>query len=178
MDGVGSDGLMVNGKSADYLGVDGKLRYRAQIKAVPEGGAMKVKGNQLFIDGADAVTLYFAAATNFVNYKDVSADQIGRVTKTFNNIKNKSYTEIRNAALKDYQSFYKRATLKLTDTANSFLPTDKRMAGYVKDVASSESRSHRLADGSMNPLVFNTPDTSTESKRDPDRTVITLAGIC
>jgi alpha-L-fucosidase 2 len=170
MDGVGNDGLMINGKSADYLGVDGKLRYRAQLKAVPEGGTMKVKGDQLFIDDADAVTLYFAAATNFVNYKDVSADQVGRVTKTFNDIKNKSYTAIRNAAVKDYQSFYMRATLKLTDTPNSFLPTDERMAGYVKDVASSESRSHRLADGSMNPLVFNKPNTSTESKRNPGRT--------
>ena len=38
MDGVGQDGLMVNGKSADYMGVEGKLRYRAQLKAVPEGG--------------------------------------------------------------------------------------------------------------------------------------------
>jgi len=170
MDAIGSDGLMINGRSADYLGVESKLRYRAQLKAVPEGGTMKVKGDQLFIDQANAVTLYFAAATNFVNYKDVSADQVRRVTKTFNNIKNKSYNEIRNAALKEYQSFYKRATLKLTDTANSFLPTDKRMAGYVKDVASSESRSHRLADGSMNPQVFKTSATSAKSKRAPDRT--------
>ena len=169
MDGVGDNGLMVNGKSADYLGIEGKLRYRAQLKAVPEGGSMKVVGDEMFIDGADAVTLYFAAATNFVNYKDVSADQIGRVTKTFDNIKNKSYTEIRNAALKDYQSFHKRATLKLSDTANSFLPTDKRMAGYVKDVASSETIIHRLADGSMNPQAYKTPDTGTKSKREPDR---------
>lgn len=170
MDGIGNDGLMVNGKSADYLGVEGKLRYRAQLKAVSDGGTMQVKGNALFIEGADAVTLYFAAATNFVNYEDVSADQIGRVTKTFDNIKNKSYTEIRNAALKDYQSFYKRATLKLSDTANSFLPTDKRMAGYVKDVASSETREHRLADGSMNLEAYKKADTGTKSKREPDRT--------
>jgi len=170
MDGVGNDGLMINGKSADYLGVDGKLRYRAQLKAVPEGGTMNVKGDQLFINRANSVTLYFAAATNFVNYKDVSADQVGRVTKTLNSIKNKSYTAIRNAAIKDYQSYYKRATLKLTDTANSFLPTDKRMASYVKDVASYESQSHRLPDGSMNPLKFNSQDAKTGSTRDSDRT--------
>ena len=165
MDGVGSDGLMINGKSADYLGVEGKLRYRAQLKAVPEGGTMKVKGDQLYIDRANAVTLYFAAATNFVNYKNVSADQVKRVRKTFDEIKNKSYTEIRDAAVKDYQSFYKRATLKLTDTANSFLPTDKRMAGYVKDVASKESVSHRLKDGSINPLAFKKQDGKTGSKQ-------------
>ncbi|MCK5821855.1 MAG: glycoside hydrolase family 95 protein, partial [Bacteroidales bacterium] len=74
MDGVGDDGLVLNGRSADYLGVDSKLKYRAQLKAVPEGGTMKVVGAELVVNGADAVTLYFVAATNFVNYKDVSAD--------------------------------------------------------------------------------------------------------
>jgi alpha-L-fucosidase 2 len=169
MDAIGSDGLMINGKSADYLGVEGKLRYRAQLKAVPEGGTMKVKGDQLYIDQANAVTLYFAAATNFVNYRNISANQVARVTETFNKIKNKSYADIRKAALKDYQSFYKRVTLKLADTANSFLPTDKRMTGYVKDVAAKESRSHRLEDGSMNPLVFNDRDARVAG-RDSDPT--------
>lgn len=130
MDGVGNDGLMINGKSADYLGVEGKLRYRAQLKAVPEGGTMKVKGDQLFIDGADAVTLYFVAATNFVNYKDVSGDQVARVADTLNRIKNKPYRTIWHAAIKDYQSYYQRATLKLAQTANSVLPTDKRMVAF------------------------------------------------
>jgi len=130
MDGVGSDGLMINGKSADYLGVEGKLRYRAQLKAVPEGGAMKVKGDELYIDGADAVTLYFVAATNFVNYKDVSGDQVARVTDTFNRIKGKTFREIWDAAVRDYQSYYQRAALNLIQTANSVLPTDKRMQAF------------------------------------------------
>jgi len=170
MDAIGNDGLMINGKSTDYLGVAGRLRYRAQLKAVPEGGTMTVKGDELFINEADAVTLYFAAATSFVNYKDVSADQVARVTKTFEDIKNKSYTAIRNAALGNYQSFYKRATLKLADTANSFLPTDKRMASYVKDVASSESRTHKVSEGFPPPLKINTQESKTGSTRDPDPT--------
>jgi alpha-L-fucosidase 2 len=130
MDGVGSDGLMINGKSADYLGVEGKLRYRAQLKAAPEGGSIKVVGDEMFIDGADAVTLYFAAATNFVNYKDVSGDQVARVTETFDRIKNKPFSKIWQDAVKDYQSYYQRASLKLEQTANSVLPTDKRMAAF------------------------------------------------
>lgn len=130
MDGVGGDGLMINGKSADYLGVEGKLRYRAQLKAVPEGGALEVIRDELFIDGADAVTLYFAAATNFVDYKDVSGDQVARVTDTLNRIKDKSFREIWDAAVRDYRSYYRRATLSLTQTANSLLPTGKRMQAF------------------------------------------------
>jgi len=131
MDGVGKDGLMINGKSADYLGVEGKLRYRAQLKAVPEGGSMQVRGDQLFIEKANAVTLYFAAATNFVNYRDVSADQVARVNSTLDRIKAKSYQAIQKAALRDYQSYYQRASLALSQTANSPLPTDQRMAAFA-----------------------------------------------
>jgi len=130
MDGIGSDGVMVNGKSADYLGVDGQLRYRAQLKAVPESGTMRIDGDELFFDGADAVTLYFTAATNFINYKDVSGDQVDRVNSVFKGIKGKSFDEIWKAAIEDYQSFYRRASLTLADAPNSMLPTDKRMAAF------------------------------------------------
>ncbi len=133
MDGVGQDGVMINGKSADYLGVEGQLRYRAQLKAVPEGGKMKVVGDELFVDGADAVTLYFAAATNFVNYEDVSGDQVARVEETFEGIEGKSYDAVFGAAIEDYQSYFERAALQLASTANSLLPTDKRMVAYEAD---------------------------------------------
>jgi len=76
MDVSGKDGLMINGESADYLGITGALRYKVQLKAIPEGGTMKLDETELIIAGANAVTLYIVAATNFVNYKDVSADQI------------------------------------------------------------------------------------------------------
>ncbi|MCP4453080.1 MAG: glycoside hydrolase family 95 protein, partial [Planctomycetes bacterium] len=130
MDSVGPDELMVNGKSTDYLGVEGKVRYRAQLKAVPQGGSMTVSGTELVIQGADAVTLYFAAATNFVTYKDVSADPAARVADTLNHIKGRSFREIRHAAIQDYQSYFKRATLSLPGTANSLLPTDRRMKTF------------------------------------------------
>src|SRR3989339_868097 len=54
IDGVGKDGLMINGKSADYLGVTGAMRYRVQLKAVPEGGTMKLVEGDLVIEKADA----------------------------------------------------------------------------------------------------------------------------
>lgn len=130
MDGVGNDGLMLNGRSADYLGVQSKLTYRAQLKAVPEGGSMKVVGTELIVKNANAVTLYFVAATNFVNYKDVSADEVKRVNSYLSKIENKDYNSIKEAAVEDYKSYYNRAELKLTDTDNSVLPTNIRMQNF------------------------------------------------
>lgn len=129
MDGVGQDGLMVNGKSADYMSVEGKIRYKAELKATPEGGTMSVADDYLTIEKADAVTLVIAAATNFVNYKDVSADQEKRVADYFKQIKGKSYNDMVSAAVKDYKGYFIRVALELPKTENSYLPTDKRMTG-------------------------------------------------
>ena len=127
MDEVGGDGLMVNGKSADYMGIEGKIRYRAELKAIPKGGKMHTGDDFLTIENADEVTLYLAAATNFVNYKDVSADQVKRVSGYLNQVKGKTYDEVWAASVLDYQKFFKRVKLELPLTENSLLPTDKRM---------------------------------------------------
>jgi len=131
MDGVDQDGLMVHGKSADYMGVEGALRYKAQLKAIPEGGTMEVNDIDLIVKNADAVTLAIVAATNFVNYKDVSGDSDARVASYLNQIEGKFSKEMFASAVKDYQTFFKRVSLDLPKTDNSFLPTDQRMTGFA-----------------------------------------------
>ncbi|HCC70718.1 MAG TPA: alpha-L-fucosidase [Bacteroidales bacterium] len=129
MDGAGDDGLTVYGKSADYLGVEGKIKYRVQLKALNDGGSMRVEGTRLIVENADAVTLYIVAATNFVNYKDVSADQDLRVARYLENIEGRSYSNIRKSSVEDYKRLFDRVMLTLPETENSYLPTDKRMKG-------------------------------------------------
>lgn len=127
MDPFGNDGLVLTGKSADYLGVEGKLRYEARIKAIPEGGSIKTEDVNLIIENADAVTLYFAAATNFVNYKDVSADQHLRVNNYFKDLEGLSYPGIAELAVADHKKFFDRVSLRLPNTLNSFLPIPERV---------------------------------------------------
>ena len=134
MDGEGNDGLVLTGKSADYMSVEGKVRYKAQLKAVNVGGSIKVIGDELFIENADVVTLYIVAATNFVNYKDVSADQNLRVKNNLEKLEDKSYKEIYTDAVSDYQKYFQRVSLDLPTTENSWLPTDQRMEGLKNNV--------------------------------------------
>jgi len=131
MDGVEQNGLVVQGKSADYMGVEGALRFRAQLRAIPEGGSMEVDDVDLILKDADEVILVIAAATNFVNYKDVSGDPDKRVATYLEQIAHKSTRELFASAVKDYQSYFKRVSLDLPETENSFLPTDRRMAGFA-----------------------------------------------
>jgi alpha-L-fucosidase 2 len=144
MDPVGSDGLAVTGKSADYLGVPGKLRYEGRVKAFTDGGSVKTSGADLVIKGADSVTLVFVAATNFVNYKNVSADQHERVESYLNRLAGKSYDSLKQASVQDYQSLFNRASLKLPTTDNSYLALNQR-----KEKIQTES------DPSLAALVYN-----------------------
>ncbi len=133
MDGVEQDGLMLNGKSADYLGIEGKIRYKAQLKAIPEGGNMWVDGDQLVIENADAVTLVICAATSFINYKDVSGDQEKRVEACLEQIKGKSYEDMYLDAVINYQGYFQRAFLDLPVVESSYFPTDTRITGGATD---------------------------------------------
>jgi alpha-L-fucosidase 2 len=127
MDGEGKDELVLKGKSADYMGIAGKLRYEARVKAFQSGGTMKLNDVDLVIENADTVTLYFTAATNFVNYKDVSANEHDRVESFFKTIEKKSYEEILETAVTDYRELFKRVSLHLGTTENSYLPTNERL---------------------------------------------------
>ncbi|MFA5817366.1 MAG: glycoside hydrolase family 95 protein [Bacteroidales bacterium] len=131
MDAVGNDGLMINGQSADYMGVVGALRYKVQLRAIPEGGTIRMDDAEMIIDKANTVTLYIVAATNFVNYKDVSADQNARVEKYLAGLQGKSCAQIRDASVNDYGRLFNRVRLELPLTGNSWLPTDKRMTGFA-----------------------------------------------
>ncbi len=130
MDGDGPDGLVLRGKSADYMGIPGKLRYTARLKAVPEGGTMSVDWDVLNIKNADAVTLIIAAATNFVNYKDVGADADARVRETLRAVSGKSFDAVRTAHIAEHRRLFRRAAVELPATPNSFLPTDERLKAF------------------------------------------------
>ena len=126
MDASGNDGLAVTGKSADYMGVEGKLRYEARIKVVHEGGNIKTDGVDLIVDNANTVTIYFVAATNFINYKNVTADEHARVENYLKNLGGKSFESIKATAISNYRKLYDRVSLTLAKTENSFLPTNER----------------------------------------------------
>ena len=130
MDGYGQDSLILRGKSADYLGVKGQIRYEARLKALAEGGSLAVNDTDLVIKNADAVTLYLAAATNFVNYKDVSGDPHQRVEEMLRKVEGKSFDKIKGDHLREHQGLFDRVAMDLGSTEVSFLPTDRRLKKF------------------------------------------------
>jgi len=130
MDGLPPDGLVVRGKSADYMGVSGALRYEARLKALPEGGTMSLDWDELSVADADAVTLLIAAATNFVSYKDVGADARARVEAALAAAAGMTSEALKASHVEEHRRLFRRAEMTLPATANSLLPTDERLKGF------------------------------------------------
>jgi alpha-L-fucosidase 2 len=130
MDGSPPDGLMLAGKSSDYLGIEGKLTYQARVKAIADGGATTVDYRTLHVTNADAVTLVVAAATNFVNYRDVSGNPVARVERDMAAVVDKPYDRIRVEHVTEHRRLFRRVALDLGSSAAARLPTDERVARF------------------------------------------------
>ncbi len=130
MEGIAPDTLVLRGRSADYMGVKSALRYEARLRAIVSGGSASVADDELRVSGADSVTLLIAAATNFVSYKDVSADEHDRVERVLAATVRRSYETIRQDHIRQHQSLFRRVALSLDETQDSALPTPQRLKAF------------------------------------------------
>lgn len=129
MDGVAPNALRLTGKSSDYLGIEGQMRYEARLEAMADGGTVSVDYRTLHVEGANSVTLLLAGATNFVDYKDVSGDPSARVQVVLGAARERSATDMVNDHLAEYQAWYQRVSLYMPgDQEVEALPLDERIA--------------------------------------------------
>jgi len=129
MDGVAPNALRLIGKSSDYLGVEGKLRYEARLEALADGGTVSVDYRTLHVEGANSVTLLLAGATNFVDYRDVSGDPAARVREVLAAARDRSVQDMVSDHLSEYQAWYNRVSLYMPGEADvEALPLDERIA--------------------------------------------------
>jgi len=123
--------LVVRGKPTDFLGIEGRVRYEARVRAVAEGGSVTETDGGLVIDGADAVTFLIVAATNYTSYADLSADPAARVREYWAALGDKPFAAIRDDHVTDHRALFGRVDLQLPATDAAAGPTDERLAAHV-----------------------------------------------
>ena len=97
---------------------------RTDVKA---DGSVKVDGETLKVEGATEATLYISAATNFVNYHDVSGDAAKKNDQFLSAAETMKFDQLLKRHLAEYQKQYGRVHLSLTSSDNQNLPTDQRL---------------------------------------------------
>ncbi len=108
----------------------GAARFEAQLEVRAEGGRVEVAGDSATVTGADSATLVLAAATNYVNYRDVSADPGKRCEERLAAVAGKSYDALRTAHTDDHQRLFRRVSLDLGRTAAAENETDSRLKEF------------------------------------------------
>jgi alpha-L-fucosidase 2 len=111
---------------------DGALRGVASLKVIADG-TVSVTGNQLSVSGAKTATIYLSAATNYINYKDVSGNPDQKVQQTLARLENKKYEQIRDLHIADYQKLFARFDVQFSENEQSKLPTNERIVAFSKE---------------------------------------------
>ena len=124
-------------KNVEQEGIPGQLTAEARITVSTEGET--VDGSKsITVCNATTATIYIVAATNFIDYQNISGDPTVKNLQTMTSLKGKSYEQLRDRHIKAYQAQYDRVSLTLGQSAasadgTSCLPTDQRLAAFAKN---------------------------------------------
>src|SRR5690606_36734021 len=111
----------------------GGIEFEGRLLVRPEGGRMEIGDTLVTVSGADAATVILAGATNYVNFRDLSADPIARNDSTISAVRSRSFEELREARVADHQELSRRVSLALAPAPDS-LPTDERVLHFREGI--------------------------------------------
>ncbi len=111
---------------------DSAIRYEARLHVEAQGGSRTHGNGRIAIANADSATLILTSATNFKNYKDVTANPVERNTAALTADRGRSFDALRAEHIADYQRLFHRVSLDLGTTDAAKLPTDRRIAAFAK----------------------------------------------
>ena len=117
--------LTVRCEGAEHEGIPAAL-YAENRVLVKSNGKQSVVDGKLTVRNASEATLYIAAATNYVNYRDVSGNPSRKNTDCMKRALQKSYHQLLSDHTEAYRRQFDRVSLSLGGLPSP-LPTDQRV---------------------------------------------------
>ena len=120
-------------QNVEQEGIPGKLTAECRILAEADGEIVD-GAESMTIVKATTVTLYIIAATNYVNYQDISGDPKQKNDQKMSALKGKNYAQLLDDHIRRYQEQYQRVSLNISsssDNPNRSLPTDQRLTAFA-----------------------------------------------
>ena len=113
--------LVFTGKVDFPLHGPGGVCFEGRIAVLADNGEVKMEQSGVSIKEADAVTLIVDVRTDYKSpdYKTLCADGVEKAAA-------KSYDELKQAHIKDYNTLYNRVSIHFGQDANRAMPTDVR----------------------------------------------------
>jgi alpha-L-fucosidase 2 len=82
-------------------------------------GNVNVVGDKIIVSNADEATIYLTAATNYKNYRDVTANPVAICKTAFQNLKGKTYDQVKSSHIKEYGQYFNTFSIKFGDDKNN-----------------------------------------------------------
>ncbi len=118
--------------SPDQEGIQGKVMLNSYLRVIPEGGGITKVGSCLIVNKANSLTILLSMRTNFKQYNNLSASPEDGIVD-LNKAGQKSYDELLQNHVADYQQYFKRSTFSLDESPYSSLPLKDRLKNYQSD---------------------------------------------
>ncbi len=127
---VQNNEIAVRGITSDHEGIPGQVKFTTIIKPVITEGNMEDNDSSISISNASIVTLYISCATNFVNYKDLSAKPDLLAQEKLSNALLNDYAEAKSKHIDFYKSYFDRVHIDLGVTDSIYKPTNIRIKEF------------------------------------------------
>ncbi|MEQ8472886.1 MAG: glycoside hydrolase N-terminal domain-containing protein [Marinoscillum sp.] len=111
---------------------NGALNGVADCKVVSKGGAIEINDKGLSVNGADEVTIALTAATNFVDYDDVSGQPASLAASDLEKLNLSAYEQVKSRHIADYQQYFDRFAIDLGGDQSDTLTTDQRIEAFAE----------------------------------------------
>lgn len=129
---VGSvgDTVTLSGVSSWHEGLKGKVEFQGRLCVDAKGGSVSCSDGVLSVEGADEVILYVSIATNFNNYKDISADYVGRSREYLNKALGKTFADMKKNHVAFFKNYMDRMSIDLGENQHKDVTTDMRIQNF------------------------------------------------
>ena len=124
--------LVLEGHADDHEGVKGQVRFAAASRLLAPGGRIERRDGRLIVADADEATLLLAIGTNFIDYRTLGGNPLGRAEARLDRTAERfDCEEARQAHAALYGRQFARVELDLGRTPAADKPTDRRIREYA-----------------------------------------------
>lgn len=116
-------------QGVEQEGIPAGLQAECRLNVKTDGEVIDGK-ESMRVRNATSATLYITAATNFVNYHDVSGNPTRKNIQTLAAVSGRNIVRLAEDHLKKYQEQYNRVSLSLPRCGKENMPTDQRLATF------------------------------------------------
>ena len=124
--------LEMTGLSGSHEGLNGEVKFDTRAKIINIGGTTSVGANNIKVSNANEVVIMISIATNFVDYKTLTANEVQKCTNYLAAAQKKPYARILKDHIAAFQKYFNRVSLDLGTSPAAQATTNERIKNFSK----------------------------------------------